>query len=110
MYMKSVELWLYTFLTLLGGECLTLLACRRTWLTNVLCSSDRHPSGAQSHSKRGGGEKKFTTPSQSNNKYTNITKWCDLNATEYCSVVFSIAAEYSVASWHSPVWINCFHN
>lgn len=52
-------------------------------LTNILCSLDRRPSGSQSHAKRGSGEKSFTTPSQSNNEYTNIKEWCDLNATEY---------------------------
>lgn len=39
------------------------------WLTNVLCSSDRHPSGAQSLSESGSGEKTFTACRQSNIKY-----------------------------------------
>jgi len=30
------------------------------WLTDVLCSSDMHPSGAQSRPERGNGEKNFS--------------------------------------------------
>jgi len=62
------------------------------WLTNILCSLDRHPSGAQSLSESDCGEKNFTACRHSNSKYTDIREGCDLTATEYCSVVRSIAA------------------
>ena len=109
MCMKSVEVWLYTFLILFGGFDSAGLS-PHPWVTNVLSSSNRNPSGAQSRSKRSGGEKNFTARRQLNSKYNDITEGCDLTATEHFCVVCSIAAKYSVGSWHSPVWINCFHN
>lgn len=102
-------MWLYTFLTVFGGFDCTGLS-PHPWLMNGLCSSDRHPSGAQSQSERGSGKKDFTARRQSNIKYTDITEGCDLTATEYFCVVCSIAAKYSVGPCHSPVWINYFHN
>lgn len=62
------------------------------WLTNVLCSSDRHPSGAQRLSESGSGEKNFTACRQSNSKFTVNTEGRNLTATDYCSVVRRIAA------------------
>lgn len=61
------------------------------WLTDVLCSSDIHPSGAQILSERGSGVKNFSARRQSNSKYSDNTEGCDLTSSDYCCVVCSIA-------------------
>ena len=77
MCMKSVEVWFLTFFTSLVWRVFEFTGLApHPWLKDVLCLSDRHPAGAQSQSKRGGGAKRFTTPRHSNSKYSDVTQVC----------------------------------